>query len=85
MGVTLIKKCNVVIHNKEIIVVKYDDILVQFPNKLDMFDSTLYVKCKNNKYILVTEEEYKKSISKKVTKKDNEKNNRDDIELIDIE
>lgn len=70
----MIKECNVVLHNSLVAVFVFDGKEVQVPsNKL--IDKTAYVKYENEKYIIVSKEEYLKSLEKKqkVSKKQDTK------------
>lgn len=64
----LIKECDVLQRNSEVIVVNYDGKLVQLP-----FDNSVsnkvYVMFNNNKYTLSNQTEFDKQAKKKTTKK----------------
>lgn len=62
----MIKECNVIINNKEVLVVNYDGMMVQLPNSTVIKTNTVFVKFKNGKYFIVGEGEYKKSLIKEV-------------------
>lgn len=60
----MIKECNVVLHNSLVAVIVFDGKEIQVPsNKL--IGKTAYVKLENNKYTVVSKDEYLKSTEKK--------------------
>lgn len=60
----MIKECNVILHNSLVAVVVFDGKEIQVPsNKL--IGKTAYVKCEKEKFIIVSKEEYLKSLEKK--------------------
>lgn len=60
----MIKECNVILHNSLVAVVVFDGKEIQVPsNKL--IGKTAYVKYEKEKYIIVSKEEYLKSLEKK--------------------
>jgi len=61
----MIKKCKIILHNEKNIVIDYDGILVQLPNTIGKNIAEVYVKHHNDKYYIVTKEEYEKFHNKK--------------------
>lgn len=60
----MIKECNVILHNSLVAVVVFDGKKIQVPsNKL--IGKTAYVKYEKEKYIIISKEEYLKSLEKK--------------------
>lgn len=63
----MIKKCNVTLKNKDVLVVSYDGTDVQFTNT-GIDEDVIFVKFENDKYSIVDECEYNGSL-KSVKKK----------------
>lgn len=63
----MIKKCNVTLKNKDVLVVSYDGTDVQFTNT-GIDEDVIFVKFENDKYSIVDECEYNDSL-KSVKKK----------------
>lgn len=57
----MIKECNVVYQNELVMVVKYDNNMIQFPSS-DTKNGTVFVRCEGEKYTIVTEEDYQNSL-----------------------
>lgn len=60
----MIKECNVILHNSFVAVVVFDGKEIQVPSN-ELIGKTAYVKLENNKYTVVSKEEYLKSLEKK--------------------
>lgn len=56
----MIKECKIILRNKEVIVVDFDGVCVQMPNKSNNNYDSVYIKYKDGKYSFATEDEYKK-------------------------
>lgn len=54
----MIKKCKIVLLNKECLVAEYDGELIQFPSNQEITESCIYVKSENGKYQLSSENEF---------------------------
>lgn len=54
----MIKKCKIVLLNKECLVAEYDGELIQFPSNQEITESYVYVKSENGKYQLSSENEF---------------------------
>lgn len=63
----MIKKCEVILHNGDVTVVKYDTKDIQFPS-IENVGKEVYVEFKNGKYRVVTEDDFKKSIKNSAVK-----------------
>lgn len=66
----MIKKCNVLSYNKflNILVFDYDGKQIQITSPLDDKCKTVFVKYQNNKYEVVSKNEYDKYIYKEINK-----------------
>lgn len=64
----MIKKCKVVLHNSAVAIADFDGINIQFPaTKTD--GDVVYVEHSDNRYIIVSKEDYEKSLKPKTDKK----------------
>lgn len=64
----MIKACNIVLKNSAVTVVDFDGVKVQFP-AIKSNSEFVYVEHKDDRYSIVSEEEYKNSLNIKVDKK----------------
>jgi hypothetical protein len=64
-----IKECAIDLQNEHMVVVKFDDTIVQLPISSEIKDTIVYVKCDDGKYSISTKDEYlkSKSFKKKAT------------------
>lgn len=63
----MIKECNVLLANKDILVIDFDGASVQLSNPTNHQERSAYIKLEDRKYSLTSKEEYESS--KTVTKK----------------
>lgn len=60
----MIKKCKVTLCNSEVIVFEFDEKLIQISNKNNIKADFIFIKYEDEKYNIVTEKEYEKSLIK---------------------
>ena len=79
----MIKECDVILHNNKVAVISFDGTKVQIPhNKL--IGNKAYIKFENDRYTIVSKEDFEKAQSFK-TKKNTGNKNKDLISVIDNE
>lgn len=69
----MIKLCNVVLHNSAVTVVNFEGTNVQFP-AIKSKSEYVYVEHKDNKYNIVSKEDFEKNLNSTNNKKSKKKN-----------
>jgi hypothetical protein len=64
----MVKECKVILHNSAVIVVDFDGTHIQFP-AAKTNNETVYVEYVNDRYSIVSKNDYEKSLKPKADKK----------------
>jgi len=81
--INLIKECDVILHNNRVAVILFDGMKIQIPHS-ELIKEKAYINFENDKYTIVSKEDFEKAQSFK-TKKNTGNKNKDLNSVIDNE
>lgn len=80
----MIKECDVILHNNKVAVILFDGTKVQIPHS-ELIENKAYIKFDNNKYFVVSKDDFnKQNLNVKTKKSSNKINELESIEDRDI-
>lgn len=79
----MIKECDVILHNNRVAVILFDGMKIQIPHS-ELIEEKAYINFENDRYTIVSKEDFEKTQSFK-TKKNTGNKNKDLISVIDNE